>query len=317
MQRLSTSASTLTPNGAGTSPLRITQIDRALPPREPASPRLLLDLIIGLVVGLALGVGLALLRQLVDTRVRSPQDIERLTDAPVLGGIPFDRSIASHRIAVREASLGPVAEAYRSLRNSLRFLTLDGEPPAIVVTSSIASEGKSTTAVNLAVAMADTGASVAIVDADLRRPTVGSYFGLDEGLGLTDVLAGLTTLDEALQSWGDTKLRILPAGQSAPNPNELVQSDAMARLIASLREQFDVVLFDAPPLLPVSDAAVLARLTSGAIVVCAARQVRSPQVAGALHGLATVEARLLGVVPTKLRRSMSEAYSYGYATAKA
>ena len=312
MQRLSASASTLTPNAAGTSPLRITQIDEALPPAQPVSPRLVVDLLIGLIVGCALGVGLALLQHLVDTRVRNSKDIEELTDAPVLGIIPFDRTIAAHRLTLRDASSGSVAEAYRSLRNNLRFLTLDEESPAIVITSSVESEGKSTTAVNLAVAMADTGSSVAIVDADLRRPAVGRYFGMDEGLGLTDVLAGLASLDDALQSWGETGLRVLPAGQAAPNPNDLVQSEAMARVIETLRARFDIVLFDAPPLLPVSDAAVLARLTSGAIVVCAARQLRAPQLVGALHGLGAVDARLLGVVVTKVRRSTGDAYGYSY-----
>jgi capsular exopolysaccharide synthesis family protein len=309
MQRLSASAATLTPNAAGASPLRITQIDQALPATQPSSPRLLVDLLVGLALGLAVGVGVAVLTHLLDTRVRSTKDIEALTDTPVLGTIPYDRTIGAHRLTLRDASAGSVAEAYRSMRNTVRFLTLDEDSPAIVITSSVESEGKSTTVVNLAIAMADTGTSVVIVDADLRRPAVGRYLGLDQGLGLTDVLADLASLDDAMQTWGDGHLRVLPSGQAVPNPNVLLQSDAMIRLIATLRERF----FDAPPLLPVSDAAVLARLTSGAIIVCAARQLRGPQLAGALHGLDAVDARLLGVVVTKLRRSTDDAYGYTYA----
>jgi succinoglycan biosynthesis transport protein ExoP len=203
-------------------------------------------------------------------------------------------------------------EAYRALRTNLQFLDFEAETRAFVVTSSISAEGKSTTAVNLALAIADAGRSVVIVDADLRRPKVANYLGVDGSVGLVDVLVGTSSLDDALQDWGEHGLAVLPCGPVPPNPSELLQSATMGELIATLRTRFDTVLFDAPPLLPVSDAAILSRQTSGALVVAAAKRVKKPQLRAALNNIDQVGARTLGIVITMVPVRGGDSYGYGY-----
>jgi succinoglycan biosynthesis transport protein ExoP len=248
----------------------------------------------------------------VDTRVRGTADVEHVTGLPVLGEIAYDRDARRHPLLLGRSGQGPRTEAFRSLRSNLQFLPIKGRSRSIVVTSSIEGEGKSTSVGNLAIVLADAGRSVVLVDGDLRRPSVAEYFGIDGTVGVTDVLIGRTPLQAALQVWGERNLHILPAGALPPNPSELIQSDAMIELVLRLEEQFDVVLFDAPPLLPVSDAAVLARQTSGAILVAAARRARRPGLVAAMNTLARAETTVLGVVVTMLPSRGPEARGYGY-----
>ena len=286
----------------------------ALVPTEPSSPNLRLDLALGLLLGLAAGVGIAVLRTVLDTRVHTLADVTTAVTAPILGGIPFDADSAKRPLVVQAAPRDPRAEAFRGLRTNLQFLQVQPGTPSFVVTSSAPAEGKSTTAANTALTLAETGARVALIDADLRKPRVAEVFGIEGGVGLSDVLAGRVTLSQAMQPWGAGKLFLLPAGTLPPNPAELLGSRSMWRTLQELRAAFDYIIIDAPPLLAVTDAAVVSRLTTGAILVVAAGSTRRPQLEGAVKALEGVDATLLGVVVTKLPTKGPDSYGYGQYT---
>jgi capsular exopolysaccharide synthesis family protein len=230
---------------------------------------------------------------------------------PVLGTITTDPVAKAQPLTIGVESTGRRAEEFRSLRTNLQFVHLASGHRTLVVTSSIESEGKSSTSANLAIALANLGQRVLIVDADLRRPKVADNFGIDGSVGLTDVLIGVTALDHAVQDWQGV-LHVLPAGQAPPNPNELLQSQPMIDLVARLSAEYDVVVFDSPPLVPVSDAAVLARQTGGALVLASANRVHQSQLRAALAQLDAVKAPVLGVVLTMAKRPRSSAYDYSH-----
>jgi polysaccharide biosynthesis transport protein len=183
-------------------------------------------------------------------------------------------------------------------------------PKSIVITSSIPGEGKSTIALNLAVSLADTGARIILVDADLRRPSMANYIGIEGGVGLTTVLIGRADVQDVVQPLGNTTLDLLPAGQIPPNPSELLGSPAMATLLARLEAAYDMVLLDSAPLLPVTDAAVLSNLASGALLVVSADQIHRAQLQQTLHSLEIAGAHLYGIVLNKVDKVKGGPYSY-------
>ncbi|WP_418607348.1 tyrosine-protein kinase family protein [Georgenia sp. SUBG003] len=191
-------------------------------------------------------------------------------------------------------------------------MDLADRPGSIVVTSSVPGEGKSTTAINLAVALADSGARVVLVDADLRRPSIADYMGLEGRVGLTTVLIGRAEVADVVQPWRDTSLDVLPSGQIPPNPSELLGSRAMATLLGTLTQSYDMVLIDSPPLLPVTDAAVLSKLAGGALVVAGADRIHKAQLRESLDNLENVDARVLGIVLNKVEQKGRDGYEYTY-----
>lgn len=294
-----------------TSPVQLTLVQQATVPNSPISPNAPVNIALGLLIGLAIGVGIAVLRQLLDTRVRSERDVEMVTDAAIIGGIVYDPKTASRPLIVQDDPRSPRAESFRTLRTNLQFLDVGNGGRSFVVTSSIQSEGKSTTTANLAIALADSGVRVLLVDADLRRPKVANYMGLEGSVGLTDVLIGRVTLADVVQQWGRGRLSVLPAGTVPPNPSELLGSAAMGRLVTELRSAYDVVLFDTPPLLPVTDAAILSRFVGGVILVVAAGRANRHHVAGAISALENVGSSVSGIVLTMLPTKGPDAYGYG------
>jgi len=293
------------------SPVRLTLVQHAAVPQAPVSPNVPLNIALGALIGLASGVGMALLRETLDTRIRNERDVELVTDAPIIGGIVFDPKARERPLIVHADPHSPRAESFRTLRTNLQFLDAGRASRAFVVTSSIESEGKSTTAANLAIALADAGARVLLVDADLRRPKVADYMGIEGAVGLTDLLIGRAELGDVVQPWGRNSLFVLPAGRIPPNPSELLGSSVMASTIEQLGRMFDVVLFDAPPLLPVTDAAVLARVVGGAIVVVSAGRAHRAHLKGAIAALQNVDAPVSGIVLTMLPTKGPDAYGYG------
>ncbi|KZE92853.1 Tyrosine-protein kinase YwqD [Agromyces sp. NDB4Y10] len=300
-----------TPEGEPTSPVRLTLVQHAAVPQTPVSPNVPLNVALGGLVGLALGIGLAVLRETLDTRIRNERDVELVTETPIIGGIVFDPKANERPLIVHADPQSPRAESFRTLRTNLYFLDADRTNRAFVVTSSVESEGKSTTTANLAIALADAGARVLLVDADLRRPKQADYLGLEGAVGLSDVLIGRADLQDVVQRWGRNSMFVLPAGAIPPNPSELLGSTAMVELIAEANRSFDVVLFDCPPLLPVTDAAILARNVGGTIVVVAAGRTHRGQLKGAMAALANVDAPVSGVVITMLPTKGPDAYGYG------
>lgn len=294
------------------SPVNFTTTQVAKPAVDPVSPNTKMNLALGLLLGLAAGVGAAILRSVLDTRVHSLADIEHLTDKPLLGGITFDPNTAKHPLIVHEDPLNPRAEAFRTLRTNVQFLDAAQEgSKTFVVTSAQPAEGKSTSIANLAIALSETGARVALLEGDLRRPKVSSYMGLETGAGLTDVLIGKAELDDVLQRWGRTQLHVLPAGRIPPNPSELLGSQAMDRVLTTLNADFDYVLIDTPPALLVTDAAVLGAKSSGVLMVIAAGKTKKQAVEAALRSLETANTPVLGVIATMLPTKGPDSYGYG------
>ncbi|WP_396668815.1 polysaccharide biosynthesis tyrosine autokinase [Microbacterium sp. R86528] len=301
-----------TPAGSDTSPVSLTRVEDAIPPLSPSSPNVPLNLALGFLVGLAVGVGIAVLRAVLDTRIRSSRDVATVTDTPIIGAVAFDPKAKTRPLIVHADPLSPRAESFRALRTNLQFLDMGGRS-SFVVTSSLPSEGKSTTAINLAIALADAGKRVALIDADLRKPKVAEYLGIEGGAGLTDVLIGRARVGDVMLPWGGRSMFVLPAGKIPPNPSELLGSTQMKTLLEVLERDFDVVLCDAPPLLPVTDGAILARATSGAIVVVSAGSTTTHQLSGAVDALDTVDAKIAGVVLSMVpTRGPDSYYSYGY-----
>jgi capsular exopolysaccharide synthesis family protein len=299
------------PNAEGVTPVKITVLQAASVPALPSSPNVPLFLAVGTLVGLVIGLALAIARQILDTKVRNEHDVEVITDAPIVGGIAFDARTPQNPLVLRDDPRSPRAESFRTLRTNLQFVGVGSKSHSFVLTSSIPGEGKSTTSANLAIAMALAGQRVVIVDADMRKPRLADYLGVEGAVGLTDILVGRAEPSDVIVRWGDTNLYVLPAGRLPPNPSELLGSAAMVDLIASLEKTFDIALFDAPPLLPVTDAAILATKTGGALLMVAAGKAHKNQVRGAVSTLANVGAKVAGVVMTMLPTKGPDSYGYG------
>ncbi len=295
------------------SPARV-QIDTIQPAvagSAPVSPNVTRNLALGLVGGLGSGVVLAVLLSLLDTRIRSRSDIRSITGVPIMGSIQDDPGARRRPLIIQEDPHSPRAEAYRALRTNLQFLNVEGDPRSFVVTSCGPGEGKTTTTVNLALALAETGARVAVVDGDLRKPKVSDYLGIEGAIGLTDILIGEATFEDTLQQWGLTSLFVLPAGTVPPNPSELLGSRAMMQVMDTLKSHFDYVLVDAPPVLVVTDAAVVAHSTSGVLMVSASGHTRKHDLGEAIELVDSVNARLLGIIMTMVPTKGPDARRYG------
>lgn len=301
--------------GQVNSPVRLSVIERATVPTAPVSPRVPLNLALGLLVGLGLGIGAAVLRDALNTSISGIADIEKLTGAVPLGVVPFDPETGRQPLVDADEH-GARAEAFRTLRTNLQFADVDRPPRVIVVTSPLPNEGKSISASNLALTLALGGARVVLVDGDLRKPSIGTYLGVSSGAGLTTVLSGRHDLREVISVYGRDTLAVLPAGPTPPNPSELLGSQQMADLLATLAEHYDVVVVDAPPLLPVTDAAVLAAAADGAVLVLRHGRSRREDTVRALQALSAVNAKLLGTVlnfaPKRRHRDGYDGYGYGY-----
>jgi capsular exopolysaccharide synthesis family protein len=277
---------------------------------EEVPSRALLTLGTWALGGLLLGLVAALLLELRDNAIRSADELQDLDFGPVLGTVPKDANIGLAPLLVKADPQSLRAEAFRQLRTNLQFLDVDNPLRLVVVTSALAGEGKSVTAANLGLAMVAANAKVLVIEADLRRPVLSDYFGVERAAGLTDVLAGRADFDSVLQPWGGDGLVILPSGPLPPNPSELLGSAAMARLLKKLRDRFDMVIIDTPPLLPVTDAAVLATQVDGVVLVVRYGKTSRQQVSTAIQSLRAVGARLLGTVLTMAPASRGGTYAY-------
>lgn len=300
------------PKAGGTSPVSLSVIRPASAPANPSEPNTRLNLALGLFVGILLGLAAAVLRSRLDSRIRGESDLRHVTDAPLLGGISFDQDAVKKPLLTQAAQQSPRAESFRQLRTNLQFANVSGGAKTVLLTSSLPGEGKSTTATNLAISLAQAGQTVCLVDADLRRPMVSEYLGLDRTAGLTTALVGESDVNDLLQPWGEDNLYVLTSGQIPPNPSELLGSESMKRLVLRLEEVFDTIVIDAPPLLPVTDAAVLSQHVGGVVVVVGSQSLKTQDLAKSLAALSMVNADLLGIVLNKMPVKGPDAYAYSY-----
>lgn len=307
-------------------------IDQAQPPRRAAYPRKGRNLGLALLLGLIGGIGLAFAADYLDNTLRTPQDVDRYVNLPSLGVVPdFLRlgSPAGPRLALSNGSastgstdgvpllaedpLSAAADAYRTIRTSILF-SQAGEPPGtILFTSAGHGEGKTATVLHSAVSFSQLGGRVLVIDADLRRPSCHTRLGVEIEAGLTEVLTGQS--ETAATVLDAQTLALLPAGATPPNPTELLGSDRMRDVLGSLRKQYDFILIDAPPLMPVSDTVVLSTLVDGAVLVVDQQHTPRQAVRMARERLSQVRTRILGVVLNRVdpREDGSASYLMGYA----
>ncbi|MBO4209095.1 polysaccharide biosynthesis tyrosine autokinase [Micromonospora echinofusca] len=276
----------------------------------PVSPRPVRNLSLAALLGLVAGVAVSVLRGLIDTRMRDGRSLQQATGAPLLGEIPFEAAARTAPLIVGDAARSLRAEAIRKLRTNLRFVDVHEAARVISVSSAVQGEGKTTTACNLAIALAEAGWRVLLVDADLRRPKVAEYLGVESAVGLTDVLLGDVQVGDVVQPWGDRSLLVLPAGSTPPNPSELLGSKAMADVLAEVRESADIVIIDTPPLLAVTDAVVVAVQADGALLVAQHGRTSVSQAAAAAGALHAVSVRLLGCVLNMSRATRADSDQY-------
>lgn len=291
---------------------RVVVEQRASIPEYPVVPKKRRNIALSVILGGLLGIGLAVLRERLDNTVKSQEIVEEITGTGAVGYIPFDKDIVEHPAISFDNDNSSTAEAFRKLRTNLQFLTVDHPPRVIVVTSASPGEGKSTTAINIALALAEADNNVVLVDGDLRRPRLAKYLDVLGSVGVSTVLSGAAPLGEVLQQTKFPMLTVVAAGLTPPNPSELLGSLAAEKMLSELRAQFDYVIIDSAPVLAVTDGAILAAKSDGALVVVRAGKTRRDQLAHAIGMLNDVGATLLGAVLTMMPTRGSGAYSYNY-----
>jgi succinoglycan biosynthesis transport protein ExoP len=305
--------------GDRNSPVKVSVASRAQLPTHPVSPRKSVYLAFGVLAGLVLGILGAVLREALDKRIRGEDDAAAIAGAPVLGSIVEDPDADSRPLIVVNDPFSLRAEAYRRLRTNLGVLSVDHSLRSFVVSSAVPSEGKTLVVANLGIAFAQAGYRVVLVDADLRLPKLAEVLGLSSTVGLTNVLVDDVPVEAALQIWPDgLPLQVLGSGPHTPNPSELLGSQRFATVLEQLTDRADVVILDAPALLPFTDAAIVARMTSGLILVTRVASTRTDQLQTATESLRAVDERVVGVVLNRLpARGTSRYLSSGYASQRA
>lgn len=295
-------------------------IDPAIPPEKPIKPRKKLNALLGAILGLMMGLGLAFFQEYQDPSIKSVEELEGKVPLPVFGVIPAIADGIGRRRALKpgamvgkgelglQASLvthmeprSPAAEAYRSLRTNIQFADLERGSKAFLITSSGPGEGKTTIIANLAITMAQAGSRVLVVESDLRKPVLHSLFGLRREPGLSDVLAERIPWPETVQETGIGNLYLISSGLLPPNPSELLGSNRMGALIQEFKREYDMVILDSPPVIPVTDASVLGSKLDGVFLVVEAGKSTSEAVKRAKSLLDAAHARIMGVIFNRLR----------------
>jgi succinoglycan biosynthesis transport protein ExoP len=295
-----------------TPPVKVTQVEMPEVPVTATNPQPNRNIGIGIVLGLVLGAALGLVRERTDRTIRSAEQAQELTGRSVIGALIEDPGLEEEHVLSDTSEFSGTAEAYRQVRTNLQFIDVDNPARTVVVTSSLPGDGKTTVAVNLALVLAQSGARVVLIEADLRRPRVVSYLGMISGAGLSNILAGTADFHELSQRHAIGRLSVLAAGPMPPNPSEMLGSLQMRRLLDTLREENDYVIIDAPPLLPVTDGAVLAKAADGAVLVTRYGVTTAEQLQQAAQNLERIDARLLGVVLNRIPAKVATGYGYGY-----
>jgi exopolysaccharide transport family protein len=329
---------------AGLTASNIRIVDRAEVPEFPIRPRKTVNIALGLLLGLSLGIGLAFFQEYLDNSIKAPEDVNRFLNLPTLGMVPrlgsltgkhgygygrygygadgkpaaeetlqAKEELAIADLIVHDSPSSLMAEAYRSIRTSL-LLSSSGRPPrTVVVTSAAPSEGKTTTAINLAVSLTQTGSRVVLIDGDMRKPRIQHVFSIEHSTGLSSFLAGTSKLKDVIYNTKVPGLMVLPCGVTPPNPGELILSAGFGKMLETLREYFDYIVMDSPPVGSVSDARILSAVADSTILVIKAFSTSRGHARDAVAYLTNARARVGGVVLNDIdvrRRSYYSGYSY-------
>ncbi|WP_433364409.1 polysaccharide biosynthesis tyrosine autokinase [Streptosporangium sp. CA-115845] len=276
----------------------VSVVDQAQVPSAPIAPRLSINLALGVLVGLTLIGGAIIVKDQLDTTIRTPQALKQATAVPVLGEIGYEHSARRHPLIAERNSPSSRVEAFNTLRTNLQFMNTEHKPRSLVITSCLSGEGVSLVCSNLAIVLAEAGLRVTLVDGDLRRPSIAEYLRIGDGPGLTDVLTGRAEVSAVLRQRDVSagRLSVLPSGPLPANPSVLLGSQRMRLLIDELVDACDIVLIDTPPLLPVTDAATLAASCDGVLLVARCGRSHRQDMARALDLLSSVGAHLVGTV---------------------
>jgi succinoglycan biosynthesis transport protein ExoP len=280
-------------------------VETAKPGMKPVRPNKPLNIILGVVIGLVVGVGLAFFIEYLDTSVKTIDDVERTLQSPVLGVIPQNVGLL-----IEEGAESPHAEAYRVLRTNLMFARKDDKLNTAAVVSAGAGEGKSTTILNLATVFAQSGQRVVIVDSDLRRPTLHKLLRCTNNLGLTNYLLKQNTLEQVVQRTNLPTLDLLASGKLPSSSLGILSSSQMKELISDLKQRYDFVFFDSPPIMGVSDASILASAVDMTIQVIQYRRYPQPMNVRAKQLVEKVGGNLIGIVLNNINMSQDESYYY-------
>jgi len=303
-------------------------IDRARTPESPVSPRPNLNLAVAAVLGLMAGTGLVFLKEALDNTVKSKNELEQIIPVPILGIIPKQETVSKEKTKKKKSSLqskpaqnlevisdhrSPVTEAFRAIRSNLEFASLDQKVKTLMMTSPDPNSGKSSSIANLGSVLSQTGARVLLVDADLRKPTLHSFFRLSNRNGLTSLLVNKhMELKEAVQVSFVDNLYLLTSGPLPPNPAELMGTEKMKELVGMLAENYDYVLYDTPPLNAVIDAAVLARLVDASVMIVRYGGTSREEIQHAWEQLKSTNTRVIGSILNEVPAGKHGHYYYYY-----
>lgn len=294
--------------------VKVSTVQNAIAATSPTTPKRSINYTLGILLGFGLGIGIASLRRLLDNSVKNEDD---LTGTPLLAAVGFDKMADEKPLITQIGRYAARTEAFRTIRTNLQYLRPDSPPKVIVITSALPNEGKTTSAINLALSLSQAGSKTLLMEADLRRPKVSIYMEFAaKATGLTEILSSSKSispfiLKKNIHRYQDSKLDVLPSGVVPPNPSELLASHRFDKLITVLRKKYQYVIIDCPPLLPVIDAAIVSARVDGAILVIHAGVTKKPQFTGARNAMVTVGSSILGVILNMIPENSLE-YEYGY-----
>ena len=298
-------------SGGAESPITASLPGKATYNATAVSPLVAINLAVGALLGLLIGICAAVLRDLLDTSIRTAEEVQSVTGRPVMATVPFDSSVSKTPLLKEQFSHTERAEAFRVLRTNFQFVDLDGKAQVFVVSSALPSEGKTNTAINLAITMAQAGRSVLLMDCDFRKPEVSKLLELENVVGVLTILVGKASLEDCVQPH-ESGIDFLGTGPQPPNPAEVLETQVMRELIATVRGSYDVIIIDAPPLLPVTDPAILASEVDGVLLVARYGKTTHDQLRLAKDRIDAVGGHIFGSVFNMTPRSTKSAYGYGY-----
>lgn len=290
-------------------------VDKAEVPLIPVKPKKALNLLLALVLGLVAGTGMAFFAEYLDNTLKTPEDVKQYLRVPYLGMIPAIENVEADtpaEVVVQAQPTSQASEAFRGLRTSLLFSQADQQPQVVLLTSAKPKEGKTMVSMNLAVAMAQAGNRTLVIDADMRRPRTHKLLGVERDKGLSNILSGSSSASEVIQRTNIPNLDVLASGPVPPNPSELLGSKVMPSLLASLRETYDRIVIDTPPVTAVTDAAILAQEADGVVLVARAFDTPKEIVRTAIELLQKINARIFGVTLNDVNMAKEGAYYYQY-----